>query len=51
MTKEYNHERVAHLIKELLVELGEDPAECARRELIEETGYRAEKFELLSSLS
>ena len=30
------------------LELGEDPAETARRELIEETGYRAEKIALLS---
>lgn len=31
------------------VEPGEDPALTARRELAEETGYRAEKIELLAS--
>src|SRR5256885_1605929 len=42
-------------VQETLIELpagtlepNEDPAETARRELIEETGYRAEKIELLS---
>jgi ADP-ribose pyrophosphatase len=30
------------------LEPGEDPAECARRELEEETGYRAEKITLLT---
>lgn len=27
---------------------GEDPLDCARRELLEETGYRAERFERLT---
>ena len=31
------------------LEPGEDPAECARRELAEETGYRAEGIELLAT--
>lgn len=29
------------------LEIGEDPAECAHRELIEETGYRAGKIEFV----
>lgn len=29
------------------LEPGEDPADCARRELVEETGYRAERMEPL----
>ena len=34
-----------------MLEVGEDPLECARRELIEETGYRAGKLEKLSSFA
>jgi ADP-ribose pyrophosphatase len=41
-------------VEETLIEIpagtlepGEDPAECARRELIEETGYRAGKIEFV----
>ena len=32
------------------LEPGEDPSECGRRELIEETGYTAERFEFLGKL-
>jgi ADP-ribose pyrophosphatase len=31
------------------LELGERPADCAARELVEETGYRAARLELLTS--
>lgn len=31
------------------LEAGEDPQDCAQRELAEETGYRAESWELLTS--
>jgi ADP-ribose pyrophosphatase len=41
-------------VEETLIEIpagtlepGEDPAECARRELVEETGYRAGKIEFV----
>ncbi len=33
------------------VEIGEAPEETARKELLEETGYEADKFELLATLS
>jgi 8-oxo-dGTP pyrophosphatase MutT (NUDIX family) len=33
------------------VEKGETPEQAARKELLEETGHAAEKFELLASLS
>jgi GTP cyclohydrolase IA len=46
MTKEYNHERVAHLIKELLVELGEDPE---REGLIKTPDRVARAYEFLTS--
>lgn len=43
-------------VEETLIEIpagtlepGEDPADCARRELIEETGYRAGKIEFVQS--
>lgn len=32
-----------------MLEPGEDPADCARRELLEETGYTAARLELLGS--
>jgi len=32
------------------LEPGEDPLECGKRELLEETGYTAKKFELLGKL-
>ena len=31
------------------LELGEDPLQCAHRELTEETGYRAQRMELLTT--
>ena len=34
-----------------VIEAGEDPAEGAARELLEETGFRAGKLELLGSMS
>jgi len=32
------------------VDEGEDPLECARRELVEETGYHADSFEFLTAV-
>lgn len=32
------------------IESGEEPVECARRELLEETGYRADKMEKLCTI-
>ncbi|MCR5183534.1 MAG: NUDIX hydrolase [Opitutales bacterium] len=34
-----------------VIEAGEDPCECAARELLEETGYRGDKALLMASLS
>jgi ADP-ribose pyrophosphatase len=32
------------------LEVGEEPLQCGKRELLEETGYKAEKFEFLGKL-
>lgn len=39
-----------HEIPAGVLEVGEDPAECASRELMEETGYRAERISHLTTL-
>ena len=48
-----------HPVREVLYEIpagtldvpGESPEDCARRELEEETGYKAERFELLTTIA
>lgn len=52
LVKQYRHAVVSELweVPAGMVERGEPPLETARRELIEETGYRAESLEFLWSM-
>lgn len=51
LTKEYRYPAQQYLLScpGGYMELNENPLECARRELLEETGYEAEHFELIGS--
>ncbi len=52
LVKQYRHPVGAHIweVPAGMIERGEPPIETARRELIEETGYRAESLRFLFSL-
>ncbi len=52
LIRQYRHAAAGYLYEIPAGRLndGEDPAECARRELAEETGYRAERVEHLFSM-
>ncbi|MDR0222312.1 MAG: NUDIX hydrolase [Oscillospiraceae bacterium] len=46
----YPHKKALREIPAGKLEYGEDPLECGKRELLEETGYTAKKFEYLGEM-
>ena len=51
ITREYRYgaDSVGYELPAGTIDAGEEPLTCARRELFEETGYRAESFEFVAS--